>query len=213
MGADVWRKTRRKLAKSAATDIRYKVPQRASCRGGSTAGSAIVGGVSESSEFRGCGPPSTSSGLVSCGKKGDVRFILPFGGLRNCCIEGGSSSGGISMARSSGGSSLSIALCVLLSSSTSSILPLLLLLPPLSALAYGETRSWVLASRALLPRSFGLLPSHELFIPPLRPRPRSSRSLPSAPSSRPEPRLRSSSASLDSPNRLPPNCRLDRCKA
>ncbi len=68
--------------------------------------SATVGGAEDASESGGCGLSKASSGVVSCGRKGDVGpNRVAFGSLRNCCIDGGSSSGGISMAKSSGGSS------------------------------------------------------------------------------------------------------------
>ena len=56
-GAAVCRKTRRKLANKAANEIRYKEPQKASCRGGSATGFAMVGGVEDASESGGCGLP------------------------------------------------------------------------------------------------------------------------------------------------------------
>ena len=56
-GAAVCRKIRRKLANKAASEIRYKEPQKASCRGGSATGFWIVGGVEDASESGGCGLP------------------------------------------------------------------------------------------------------------------------------------------------------------
>lgn len=158
-----------------------------------------------------------ASASVSWGIIGDDALNGALGVFRNCCIDGGSSSGGISIARSSGGSSLSISsalLCVVLSRPTSTMLPLLLLLSPLSTLERcTASPSSIDAILGPLPFSVALGPLHELLIPAPLPRPLSSISLPSPLSSKPDALPASSSASEDSSNRLPPNCRLDRCRA
>lgn len=154
---------------------------------------------------------------VSWGINGDNASNGALGVFRKCCIDGGSSSGGISIAKSSGGSSLSMSsawLCVVLCRPTSTMLPLLLLLSPLSTLERcTASPSSTDTISCPLPLSVALGPLHELLIPMPLPRPRSSISLPSPLASKPESLPASSSASEDSSNRLPPNCRLDRCRA
>ena len=158
-----------------------------------------------------------ASASVSWGTKGDDGSNGALGVFRNCCIDGGSPSGDISIARSSGASSLSMSfmrLCVVLSRPMSTMLPLLLLLPPLSASErWTASPSSAEAILGPLPLRLAFSPLHELLIPaPLAP-PRSSLSLPSPPSNTPDSLPVSSSASEESSNRLPPNCRRDRCRA